>query len=99
MKHKAFIEVAVSKVADSDFPVWLECSLKDSNGIEHLIVEKVPVLTSVEISENQLPSSLKIECNVISTQENQVTIELLHGIESTKGVSRFTVHKNTYYAS
>ena len=99
MKHKAFIIVAVRKVADSAFPVWLECSLKDSNEKEHLIVEKVPVLTSIEILENKFPSSLKLECDLISTQENEVTIELLHGIESTKGVNRFTVHRDTYYAS
>ena len=99
MKHKTYIEVTVSKVADSTFPVWLECSFKDSNGTEHLIIEKAPVLTSVKISENELPSTLKLEYNLIGTQENQITIELLHGIESTKGVSRFTLNRNTYHAS
>ena len=99
MKHKTYIEVIVSKVADSAFPVWLECRFKDNNGIEHLIIEKAPVLTSVEISEDELPSTLKLECNLIGIQENQITIELLHGVESTKGVSRFTLNRNTYHAS
>ena len=99
MKHKTYMEVTVSKIADSTFPVWLECSFKDSDGIEHLIIEKAPVLTSVKIPENELPSTLKLECNLIDTQENQITIELLHGIESTKGISRFTLNRNTYHAS
>ena len=99
MKHKTYIEVAVSKVVDLTFPIWLECSFEDSNGIEHLIIEKAPVLTSIKISENEFPSTLKLECNLIDTQEKQVTIELLHGVESTKGVSRFTLNRNTYNAS
>ena len=99
MKHKAVIEVGVSQVANRKFPVWLECNLTDYDGTKHSIIEKVPVLTSVKISTKQLPSSLKIECTVIGSQGDQITIELSHGIESTEGVRRFTVNRSIYHAS
>jgi hypothetical protein len=99
MKRKAHIEVIVSQVASQDFPIWLECKLKEFDGKEHLIVEKAPVLTSKEISTKDIPSPLKIECNFIGNEGDQVTIDLLHGIESTEGVSRFTVHRSSYHAS
>jgi hypothetical protein len=99
MKRRAHIEVIVSHVASQEFPSWLECKLTEFDGKEHLIVEKTPVLTSKEISTKDIPSSLKIECNFICNEEDQVTIDLLHGIESTEGVSRFTVHRSIYHAS
>ena len=32
-----------------DFPGWIAVAIRDANGQEHLIVEKVPVLTTLPL--------------------------------------------------
>lgn len=99
MKRKATIEIRVIEVVSQEFPIFLGCTLIDYNGMEHSIVEKMPILTSQDISTDKFPSVLTIECSLIQSRKDQVIIDLSHGIESTKVVSRFTVNRSIYNAS
>ena len=39
------VRVNISRYVDESFPGWVECSLVDAYGYDHVFVEKVPVVT------------------------------------------------------
>jgi hypothetical protein len=43
------VSVEISRYVDDSQPGWVECRLVDVLGDEHLFVEKVPVVTRVDL--------------------------------------------------
>jgi|JI7StandDraft_1071085.scaffolds.fasta_scaffold183278_2 oligoribonuclease (3'-5' exoribonuclease) len=96
-----FVEVEILGLESDDFPIWIKCKLTALDGSEHLIIEKLPVLTEQELNIENLPAKLQIECTVLSIEQEQVVIDLSspHGIQSIEGVQKFVVHSSLYHAT
>jgi hypothetical protein len=43
------VRVNISRYADESFPGWVECTLVDAYGYDHVFVEKVPVVTKAHL--------------------------------------------------
>ena len=92
----SMVEVIVRATAtrwESDwFPGWVEASVLDARGQEHRIIEKVPVLTSAEITaDSPFPFEFWIDAEMESINGEDVTVSFRHGIETIDGLGSLTV--------
>lgn len=95
------VEVEILGGESEDFPIWIECRLTEFDGSEHRIIEKLSVLTEQELNTDKLPTTLQIQCTVLSIEQENVLIDLSipHGIQPTEGVQKFVVHSSLYHAT
>lgn len=89
-------KVNIIDVFDLDwYPGWCKAILKDCNGVEHILIEKLPVI-GVEMEEvNLLPLEKFIAVEIIADLGDTVEIDTAvpWGIETKEGQSRFVVSK------
>jgi len=93
------VVIQIVRFVDEHQPGFVECSLVDAHGEQHLFIEKVPVVTTEDLwSSSTYPRPAAIACQVERewTDEKgqalvQINTELPWHIESTTGVTRFTV--------
>jgi hypothetical protein len=65
------VRVNISRYADASFPGWVECTLVDALGHEHVFVEKVPVVTKAHLdAASSYPQSGVIACVVLGSSES-----------------------------
>lgn len=91
------ITVAVVRYADEAFPGFVECTLIDAHGREHVFVEKAPVVSTQEISAaSEFPMAGRLACEIRSELKDERGRSLLRvdtsqpdGIESTRGDTIF----------
>jgi hypothetical protein len=94
-----YLRVKISRYVDAAFPGWVECSMVDATGHEHLFVDKVPVVTIVGLSEtSHYPQPGFIACIVIGrhksddgSQRFRIDTERPWGVETTAGRTQFEV--------
>jgi hypothetical protein len=94
------LEVQVERFVDEAFPGFVECSLLDAEGVTHLFIEKVPVVTTENLQEDDVyPRPGHFACSVEhelrdSSGRLLLRVNTMHpwGIESLEGKSRFLVH-------
>lgn len=87
-------EVRVTPVrwVEDDWPGWIEVELTDAVGRVHHIVDKVPVLTKLDLVRSAtLPCELWIAAALEMWQGATVTVTLAHNVVSAEGLGRFTV--------
>ncbi|WP_230415450.1 hypothetical protein [Micromonospora tarapacensis] len=78
--------------ASDEFPGWLEVDVVDANGQAHRIVEKVPVLTTDELTiATPLPIEIWIVADVQHVDCGQVGITLRYGTETRGGLRSLTL--------
>lgn len=94
----AALLATVCRVADMNFPIWVELRFADASGNEHVVIEKVPVLFSGEFDIATLPTACAIPCSVLRTCADPVIGEVAeidisepYGIESIEGQTHFEV--------
>jgi hypothetical protein len=46
-----YLRVTICRYVDAAFPGWVECSMVDATGQEHLFVDKVPMVTVAALDE------------------------------------------------
>jgi hypothetical protein len=93
------VKVEISRYIDASFPGWVECTLVDVAGDEHVFVEKVPLVTGVHLDAASIyPQSGVIACVVLGESERDDGRQLVRvdtqtpwGVQSTAGKSRFDV--------
>jgi len=90
------VEVRVRGTAlrweSDDFPGWIRVSVPDSERNEHLIVEKVPVLTSDTVTaEGPFPMELWVAAQALSVADGKVEVALSHDVETEVGERLLTV--------
>ncbi|MFC7548213.1 hypothetical protein [Plantactinospora sp. GCM10030261] len=69
-----------------DFPGWVEVLIRDARGQVHRIIEKVPVLTSLNMTrDSSFPLQFWIEARTESVDGGEMVVTLPYGIESTEG--------------
>lgn len=93
------ISIQIERFVDDDQPGFVECRLVDADGRSHMFIEKLPVVTSLNLwSDSSYPQAGTIACEIESESVDvagrklaQVNTERPWGVESTEGVSRFLV--------
>jgi hypothetical protein len=95
------VRVSISRYVDESFPGWVECTLVDAYGYDHVFVEKVPVVTKAHLdSASSYPQSGIIACVVpdLGIGQSDDGRRLVHidtqtpwGVQSLGGRSRFDV--------
>lgn len=91
--------VTVTRFLDPAFPGWIECVLTDAAGVDHVFLEKVPIVTEEDLdASSDYPRPAILACEIVERHalldgRGHVTIatERPWGIESTQGASRFVV--------
>lgn len=69
-----------------DFPGWVEVSVRDAQGQDHRILEKVPVLTSLDITaDSSFPIGFWIEAEIESIDGGEMVVVLPDGIKTIEG--------------
>ena len=93
------MRVDISRYVDGSFPGWVECTLVDAYGDDHVFVEKVPVVTKAHLdAASSYPQSGVIACVVLGSGQSDNGRRLVHidtqtpwGVQSLAGTSRFYV--------
>ena len=80
------LRASIVRWHSDDFPGWVEVSVLDARGQTHRIVEKVPVVTALEITpDSSFPIELWIEAKTESVDGGEMVVTLQDGIETTEG--------------
>jgi hypothetical protein len=89
-------KVNIIEAFDLDwYPGWCKAVLKDCNGIEHILMDKLPVIGVEEEELSNLPMEKYIAVKILNDFGNTVEIDtsVLWGLETKEGKSRFVVSK------
>ena len=90
-------KVTVIEAFDLDYyPGWCKAVLKDSDGDEHILVDKLPVIGVTDDEISKLPLEKFIRVEIINDLGNivEITTEKPDGIETEDGESHFMVFKD-----
>lgn len=96
------LTVQIEGFADEHFPGFVECALIDSEGIRHEFVEKVPVVSRLNLNaESEYPRSGHIDCTIEGTWLDEqgrrvvrVNTEKPWSVASVAGRTVFTVYED-----
>jgi hypothetical protein len=94
-----FVPVQIDRMVDPSFPGFVECAFVDALGQEHRFVEKVPVVSREDLSEDtSYPRIGNIACSIEASWletdgRTLVRVSTLHpwGVESVEGKSQFVI--------
>ena len=96
------LKISITRCVDEHQPGFVECQFSDADGATHVIIEKVPVVSSEHLwSDSKYPRNTDIECIVLErftssqgTPLVKIDTELPWHIESTSGQTVFVVHES-----
>lgn len=75
-----------------DFPGWIEVSVRDADGRDHLIVDKAPILTNVAVtSASRFPFEVWVDADLEGVSGNEAIVTLGQGVETCAGVRVLSV--------
>jgi len=93
-----YIKVKILKAADhSSFPGWVECLFVDVWGVEHIFIEKTPVVTCKNINfDSKFPQDGFIRCELLKEWIDDsgrriatISTEIPDHVETLHGVNTF----------
>ena len=95
------VKAQIRRYVDNSFPGWVECAFSDAGDHEHLVVEKVPVLTMENLTgDNAYPLPCAIACSLLNERladDGRVVLivdtEVPWGIESITCQTQFEVFR------
>jgi hypothetical protein len=88
------IQIEIVRFVDDGVPGWVEFHLTDANGRLWTFIEKVPVISQVELdAQSVYPQPGFIACEILAKNADVVTVDTQRpwGIESTDGQTQFDV--------
>jgi len=93
------VSVQIVRFVDGNFPGWVECELVDADDRRHVLNDKIPIFTGELLdAHSEYPTPGSVRCEVVERFRDEEGRELVRvstwtpdGIESTEGVSEFTV--------
>jgi hypothetical protein len=90
------VRVNISRYVGESFPGWVECTLVDAFGYDHVFVEKVPVVTKAHLdAASSCPQLGVIACVVLGISQSDDGRRLAHidtqSVQSLAGKRRFDV--------
>lgn len=73
----AIIRAQAIRWVDDGFPGWIEVKVIDAAGRDHRIVDKVPILTTLDIrSDTRFPTELWIGAEATDVEGDHVSVRL-----------------------
>lgn len=91
MTHVIIRAMAVRWAAD-EFPGWIEVDLVDAVGRSHRLVEKVPVLTSANITAvSAFPLEMWLQAEFERMEGDAVVVRLVEGVATTEGLDMISM--------
>jgi len=92
----AIVRAEALRWVSDDQPGWIEVGIVDGDGVEHRIIEKVPVLTRHDFtSASTYPTPLWIRAHTGSVEAERVQVTFRDGVQTTDGLSGMTVSSNS----
>jgi len=90
------LRVAINRFVDDRFPGWVECDFKDAYDKRHIIVDKVPMVTTEMLdSDSTYPVIGSLDCQVREEFRDVQGRELVRisivPVVTTEGIWEFTV--------
>ena len=93
------IKISITSFIDDHQPGWVECKFHDAHGEEHIVHEKVAIVTKDLLdAKSPYPQNGVIACEVILAWTDQngrtgftVDTSTPWSVETTEGVERFDV--------
>ena len=97
---KTYVSAEITRWVSDDFPGFVECQFADCFGKTWVVIEKVPVLTTLDLrSGNRFPQPVLIECGVVGRRQTnagreivEITTETPWGVTATDGTTRFEMY-------
>jgi hypothetical protein len=93
-----FLIVQITRFADEHQPGWVACEFEDAEGVRHTFVEKVPVITNLDLdATSKYPQPGMLPCRVLARWETSVGAERIRislkplDVTTLEGVSEFVV--------
>jgi lactoylglutathione lyase len=101
-KKRKAIRVEIVSFVDAHFPGFVSSKFKDVWGREHIIIDKVPVVSEMSLNaESQYPQEGKMGCEIIrewinadGRTINTVDTAQFCGVETTEGKTAFDVFED-----
>ncbi len=88
----AIVRAQVLRWVSDDAPGWIEVGLVDADGQEHRIVEKVPVLTTRNITAaSEFPAEFWLKADTGAMNDKRVEVTFAYAVETTEGRSGIQV--------
>jgi hypothetical protein len=82
----AIVRAKALRLVSDEEPGWIEVSLVDADGKEHRIVEKVPVLTTRNITAaSEFPAEFWLEADTGEVADERVEVTFAYAVETTEG--------------
>jgi hypothetical protein len=94
------LAVQIVRFVDGHFPGFVECEFKDAEGLSHIFVDKVPIVTAELLDgTSSYPQAGAVPCEVVARWADAkgrelVRISLKHGITTSDGKFEFVVLSN-----
>lgn len=97
------IEISIDRVTDySSYPGWVECSFYDVYNNKHTFIEKIPAITSLDITpESSFLQKDFIRCKLMKKKKDSagrkiftVSTKKPDGIETADGLTEFDLWEN-----
>ena len=94
-----YVAVEIVRFVDESFPGFVECHLNDASGQQHVFVDKVPVVTGVDLGPDSVyPQPGSIACEIFDRSTDaqgrelrKISTDRPWGIESISGAHSFVV--------
>jgi hypothetical protein len=87
-----FLRVKICRYVDAAFPGWVECSMVDARGREHLFVDKVPAVTVAALDEtSNFPQPGFVACVVSGRNKRDDGRQLVRIDAQLHGRTKFEV--------
>ncbi len=93
-----FVHAQIIRIVDEYQPGFVEAVFQDSDGVDHRIIDKVPIFTNLSLSELALPRRGAFRCEVLEHFADpsgrrlvRITIARPDDLQSLAGAFEFTV--------
>lgn len=88
----ARVRARVVRWESDDFPGFIEASVRDAGGEDHRIIEKIPVLTTLDITPgSRFPIEFWIEADIGLIDAKGVQVTFKHGVHTVNSLGSLVV--------
>ena len=80
------VRATATRWADDHQPGWIEVVIRGADGRDHRVVEKVPVLTVLDLrADSDYPVQLWLSATATVVETDGVRVVLDHGVDTVEG--------------
>jgi hypothetical protein len=89
-------KIQITRFIDDSQPGWVECNFFDAHGKQHIIQEKIPIISNEYLNQNsEYPREGVVACEIIKEWEDKngrkicSVRSILWGVETIDGSTEF----------